>query len=267
MNRLTGKVALISGGARGIGGAAARRMAQEGAQVLIGDLLDAQGQALCEEIRAAGGKAGYMHLDVTSEADWAAAVRQANEQFGGLDVLVNNAGLFTGKDIETVSLDEWHRMAAVNMTGVILGVRAALPSLRERAQRTLDGTTSIINMSSVAGMRGSPLDPLYSMTKGAVLMFTKSIAGEFGHKGYRVRVNSVHPGVIDTDMGALTFAARAKTLGSDSEAAREQARKAYPIGRIGQADDVAMAIVYLASDDASFVTGSALVVDGGTTAC
>jgi NAD(P)-dependent dehydrogenase (short-subunit alcohol dehydrogenase family) len=263
MNRLDGKVALISGAARGIGAATARLMAEAGAKVALGDVLDERGR---ETAAAIGESALYRHLDVTREDDWKAAVAAAVERFGGLDILVNNAGLFLGKGIEEASLDEWHRLCAVNLTGVFLGTKLALPALRERARQSLHGS-AVVNLASVAGLVGSQLDPLYSLTKGGVTLFTKSAALEFARKGYRVRVNSIHPGVIQTDMGDQTFVSRARNLGSnDVAAARAAAQSHHPIGRLGTTQDIAKGIVFLASDDAGFMTGAGLVVDGGLTA-
>ena len=261
MNRLDGKIALISGAARGIGAATARLMVEAGAKVAIGDVLDERGH----ETAAACG-ALYVHLDVTREADWTAAVAAAVERFGGLDILVNNAGLFLGKGIEEASLEEWHRLAAVNLTGVFLGTKHALPALRERARLSAHGS-AIINLASVAGLVGSQNDPLYSMTKGGVTLFTKSAALEFARKGYRIRVNSIHPGLTETDMGQQTFVARARNLGSnDIDAVRRTALERHPIGRLGRPEDIANGIVFLSSDDAAFMTGTGLIVDGGSTA-
>jgi 3(or 17)beta-hydroxysteroid dehydrogenase len=255
MNRLDGKVAFLSGAARGIGAATARLMVKAGARVAIGDVLDEPGRKIARELDAL-----YVHLDVSSEASWAEAMDTTVKKYGKLDVLVNNAGVFVGKGVEEATMEEWHRLVAVNLTGVVLGTRAALPHLKK-------SRGCIVNTASIAGLVGSQLDPLYSLTKGGVTTFTKSTALEFGRKGYGVRVNSIHPGVIDTDMGQQTFAMRARALGSnDTEATRRVSTGMHPIGRLGVADDVAKGIVFLASDDASFMTGSGLVVDGGYTA-
>jgi NAD(P)-dependent dehydrogenase (short-subunit alcohol dehydrogenase family) len=256
-------VALISGAARGIGAETARLMVEAGAKVAIGDVLDERGR---ETVRALGDGAIYLHLDVTSPDDWNAAVAAAVARFGGLDILVNNAGMFLGKGLEEASLDEWHRLVAVNLTGVVLGTKCALPALRDRAAAATHGS-AIVNLASVAGLVGSQLDPLYSLTKGGVTLFTKSTALEFARKGYKIRVNSIHPGVIQTDMGEQTFAARARNIGTnDVDAARRVALTTHPIGRLGTPNDIAKGIVFLASDDAGFMTGSGLVVDGGLTA-
>jgi NAD(P)-dependent dehydrogenase (short-subunit alcohol dehydrogenase family) len=266
MNRLDGKVALISGAARGIGAATAKLMAEAGAAVVIGDLLADKAKETVREIEAAAGKAVSVPLDVTSEKDWSAAVATATKQFGKLDILVNNAGLFLGRDFEDVSLDEWNRLVAVNLTGVWLGTKICTRALKDAGASSKHGS-AIVNLASVAGLVGSQLDPLYSMTKGGVTLFTKSTALSYGRKGYKIRVNSIHPGVIETDMGTQTFVARAsQTNSNDTEAARDVALRGHPIGRLGQPQDIASGICFLASDDAGFMTGSALVVDGGLTA-
>ena len=263
MNRLDGKVALITGAARGIGAETARLMVEAGARVAICDVLDEAGRRTAE---ALGEAALYQHLDVTGQADWNAAIAATLGRFGRLDILVNNAGLFLGKDIESVSLAEWQRLSAVNLTGVFLGTKLALPALREAALSNPSGS-AIVNLASTAGLVGSTQDPLYSMTKGGVTLFTKSAALEFARKGYKIRVNSMHPGTIDTDMGDQVLVARAKNLGTnDIEAARRQVIDRLPIGRMGTPGDIARGIVFLASDDAAFMTGSALVIDGGITA-
>jgi len=266
MNRLDGKTALVSGAARGIGAETARLMAAAGAAVVIGDVLSDRLRGTAREITAGGGKALDLALDVTSEESWADAVAQTTKQFGKLDILVNNAGIFLGKDLMDATLEEWNRLVAINMTGVWLGTKACAPALAEAGKSSRHGS-AIVNLASVAGLVGSQLDPLYSMSKGGVTLFTKSAALAFGRKGWRIRVNSIHPGVIDTDMGAQTFASRARQAGSnDVEGARSVAARQHPIGRLGLAEDIALGIVFLASDDAGFMTGSGMVVDGGLTA-
>ena len=266
MNRLDGKVALISGAARGIGGETARLMVEAGAEVAIGDVLDERGAETAGAIAGPGSAAIYLHLDVTREDDWTAAIAATVARFGGLDILVNNAGVFLGMSIEEATLADWHRLCGVNLTGVFLGTKLALPALRESAGRSAHGSV-VVNLSSVAGLVGSSGDPLYSMTKGGVTLFTKSAALEFARKGYRIRVNSVHPGTTETEMGDQVLTMRARNLGTnDIEEARRQALARLPIGRMGTVTDIAKGIVFLASDDAGFMTGSSLVVDGGITA-
>jgi NAD(P)-dependent dehydrogenase (short-subunit alcohol dehydrogenase family) len=266
MNRLDGKVALVSGAARGIGAETARKMATAGATVVVGDVLAERVRETAREITDAGGKALALALDVTAEESWAAAVAAATKQFGKLDILVNNAGMFLGKDLMDATMEEWNRLVAINMTGVWLGTKACAPALAESGKASRHGS-AIVNLASVAGLVGSQLDPLYSMSKGGVTLFTKSAALSFARKGWKIRVNSIHPGVIDTDMGAQTFVSRARQAGSnDVEGARSIAMRQHPIGRLGSAEDIALGIVFLASDDAGFMTGSGMVVDGGLTA-
>jgi NAD(P)-dependent dehydrogenase (short-subunit alcohol dehydrogenase family) len=263
MNRLDGKVALVTGAARGIGAETARLMVEAGARVAIADLLDERGRQTAREL---GEGALYAPLDVTREDDWNAAIAAVIDGFGRLDILVNNAGVFTGKSIEEATMADWRRLCDVNLTGVFLGTKLALPALREAARSSAHGS-AIVNLSSVAGLVGSLRDPLYSMTKGGVALFTKSAALEFAGKGYRVRVNSMHPGTIESDMGDQVLATRARALGTnDIAAARRQTVERIPIGRMGSPTDIARGIVFLASDDAAFMTGAGLVVDGGITA-
>jgi 3(or 17)beta-hydroxysteroid dehydrogenase len=266
MNRLDGKVAMVSGAARGIGAETARRMAAAGATVVVGDVLAERVRETAREITEAGGKALALGLDVTTEESWTAAVGVATKQFGKLDILVNNAGMFLGKDLMDATMEEWNRLVAINMTGVWLGTKACAVALAESGKSSRHGS-AIVNLASVAGLVGSQLDPLYSMSKGGVTLFTKSAALSFARKGWKIRVNSIHPGVIDTDMGAQTFVSRARQAGSnDVEGARNVAARQHPIGRLGAAEDIALGIVFLASDDAGFMTGSGMVVDGGLTA-
>lgn len=178
MNRLDGKVALISGAARGIGAETAKLMIEAGAKVAIGDVLDERGR---ETVRSLGDGALYHHLDVTQDESWQAMIAAVTARFGGIDILVNNAGMFLGKGIEEASLDEWHRLVAINMTGVFLGTKLCLPALRERAQHSAHGS-AIVNLASVAGLVGSQLDPLYSMTKGGVTLFTMTGTGQLASR-------------------------------------------------------------------------------------
>ena len=252
MGRLDGKVALISGGARGQGAAEARMFASEGACVVFGDILDDDGRMVEAEIRELGGQATYVHLDVTSEADWAAAVNRAVSEYGKLDVLVNNAGIVLGRTIEEMTVEEWDRLFDVNAKGVFLGTKASLGAMRDA------GGGSIVNISSTAGLVGNDYNLAgYSSTKGAVRLFTKSTAIQHARDG--IRCNSVHPGPIDTPM--LVESRRGRGALTD-----EQQRQRTPLGRIGRPEDVAFAVIYLASDESSFVTGSEVVVDGGRTA-
>jgi 3alpha(or 20beta)-hydroxysteroid dehydrogenase len=236
--RLAGKVALITGAARGMGAAHARRFVAEGARVVLGDILDAEGTALAAEL---GPNARYIRLDVTKPDDWAVAVALAVSDFGGLNILVNNAGIFGGAAIVEHPLDLWHRMIEINLTGVFLGIRAATTAL------VASGSGSIINISSVAGLRGAPGGSAYVASKFGVRGLTKAVAAELAPFG--VRCNSVHPGIIDTPM-----AEGLNTQGYD-----------YPLGRMARSEEVTNLVLYLASDEASYSTGSEFVVDGGLT--
>jgi NAD(P)-dependent dehydrogenase (short-subunit alcohol dehydrogenase family) len=248
--RLAGKVALISGGARGMGAAEARLFVAEGAKVVIGDIREALGRELEAEIKAAGGEAVFVRLDVTNETDWQQAVAIAEQQFGKLDVLVNNAGIGGSGRVEDVTLEAWNQVMDVNSTGVFLGTKTAIPAMRRA------GGGSIINISSQLGLVGvDNSSPQYQASKGSVRLLTKATAIQYAQEG--IRVNSVHPGPIETPM---TEARRA-----DPEV-RELTVGRIPLGRYGVPDDVAQGVLYLASDEAAFVTGSELVIDGGWTA-
>ena len=247
MGRLDGKVALISGGSKGQGAAEAKLFAQEGAKVVLADILDDAGKKVEAEINETGGEAMYLHLDVTSEADWAAAVKAAVDNYGKLDILVNNAGILLRKGVEETSAEEWDRIQDVNSKGVFLGVKAAIPAMREA------GGGSIINISSIAGLRGST-STAYGASKGLVRLLTKSTAVQYGPEG--IRCNSVHPGIIETDMTEEML----------DSAGREQWLTRTPLRIIANAHDVALGVLYLASDESRYVTGSELVIDGGITA-
>ena len=256
MGDLDGRIALVTGAATGLGAATARALAAAGATVAVTDL--AAPDALAAEI---GGIARAQ--DVSSEADWAATMTWIKSEAGGLDILVNNAGLWLFKPITETTLDDWRRLHAVNVEGVFLGTRAAIPLLTERAHLWRGGT-AIVNLSSVAGIEGAAGATCYNSTKGAVRLFTKGCAKELA--AARIRVNSVHPGVIDTQMGRklLDDFAAAQSLGDNEVLAQVSAM--HPLGHLGEPQNVADAVVFLASDRAAFTTGSELVVDGGLTA-
>ena len=247
--RLEGKVALISGGARGQGAVEARLFASEGAKVVIGDILDDLGRQVEAEIAEAGGDATYVHLDVTSESDWEDAVRTAVDNYGKLDILVNNAGILIRANIEDTTEEDWDRIMDINAKGVFLGTRAAIPAMRDA------GGGSIINISSVAGLQGSPQSAAYSSTKGAVRILTKSTAIQYAKEN--IRCNSVHPGIIYTDMTSDSL---------DTEEGQRNWMNRVPLGKLGQSEDVANGVMFLASDESSYMTGSELVIDGGLTA-
>jgi len=253
MKRLDGKTALVTGAALGIGRAACLRMAQEGARVAVTDVRDVEGRTLAEEIGRNGGEARYWHLDVSREADVQRVIDEVHAVFG-LDVLVNNAGISgTSKPTHEITEQEWDALMAVNTKGVFFCTKHALPHMM-RARRG-----SIINLSSIYGLVGAADAPPYHASKGAVRLMTKTDA--LLYAPYAIRVNSVHPGFIRTPM-VENFMAAAK----DAEAVQRALEAKHPLGRLGEPDDIAWGIVYLASDESKFVTGSELVIDGGYTA-
>ncbi len=248
--RLDGKIALISGGSRGQGAAEARLFTREGARVLFGDVLDEEGWQLEAEIRELGGEATYLHLDVTREADWVGAVETAVRLHGQLDILVNNAGVVSWGRLEDTTPQEWDRVMEVNAKGVFLGTKAVIPEMRKA------GGGSIVNISSISGLIGQDVvQPVYNASKGAVRLLTKATAIQYAGEG--IRVNSVHPGSVAT---AMTAERRADPRLHQLSLAR------IPLRRIAEPEEIAYAVLYLASDEAAFVTGSELVIDGGYSA-
>ena len=256
MNRVKGKVCIVTGAALGIGHACAVRLAEEGARVALFDMLDAEGEALADELSTRGADAGYWHVDVTDETSVAAAVGAVVARFGGLHVLVNNAGIAgVNKPTHEVSVEEWDRVQAVNVKGVFLGTKHAIPHM----QRGKGG--SIINLSSIYGLVGAPDVPPYHASKGAVRLMTKTDAMFYAADA--IRVNSIHPGYIRTPMVEHHLRDSGAT---DLGAALEEVGRLHPLGHMGEPDDIAWAVVYLASDESKFMTGSEVVIDGGYTA-
>ena len=248
--RLEGKVALITGGANGMGAAEAKLFASEGAKVAIADIMESEGRQIEAQIAEAGGEAMFVRLDVTSEQDWQEGVQRVVDRFGKLDVLVNNAGISSRSFPDVNSVDGWERIMEINAKGVFLGTKHAIPGMRNA------GGGSIINISSQLGLVGTEMSsPQYQASKGAVRIFTKAAAVQYAGEG--IRVNSIHPGPIETPMTAASSA--------DPEVKAKMISR-IPMGRYGQPVEVAQAVLYLASDESSFVTGSEVVVDGGWTA-
>ena len=247
--RVEGKVALVSGGARGIGAATAKILAQEGASVVIADVLEDDGRATEAQISESGGRATFMRLDVTNEENWTQVIEATVATYGRLDVLVNNAGISGRTTVQETLEETWDRVMAVNGKGVFLGTKLAISELRKA------GGGSIINISSIYGIVGSETSTPYHASKGAVRIFTKAAAIQYASEG--IRVNSVHPGFVDSPM---TAAAHSIPEVHDLRVGRT------PLGRMGTPEDIAAGILYLASDESSFVTGSELVIDGGMTA-
>jgi len=247
--RLEGKVALISGGARGMGAEEARIFAREGAKVIIGDISEKDGKAVEAQISEAGGQALFVRLDVTEESDWTNAVDQAVSRYGKLDVLVNNAGISSRAFTDDTGIDAWDKIMEVNSKGVFLGTRAAVPKMLEA------GGGSIINISSIMGLVGSAGGhPAYNASKGAVRIFSKAMAVRHGKDD--IRVNSVHPGFMPPMASGIAY---------DQEQRRGSLEQT-PLGREGRIEEVANAVLFLASDEASYITGAELAVDGGFTA-
>ena len=230
-----------------MGAAEARLFAREGAKVVIGDVLDDEGRQTEAAINEFGGECLYVHLDVTSEESWGSAVAETVNRFGKLDILVNNAGVVSRVPLEDLNVDEWDRVMDINSKGVFLGTKAAIPEMRR------SGGGSIVNISSISGIAGqSYVSAVYNASKGAVRIFTKSTAIQYASDG--IRANSIHPGPIDTPMTAFRQ--------GDPQAVADSIGR-IPLGRNGVPDDVAYGVLYLASDESSFVTGSELVIDGG----
>jgi NAD(P)-dependent dehydrogenase (short-subunit alcohol dehydrogenase family) len=245
--RLAGKVALVTGGAHGMGEAEARLFAHEGAKVVIGDILEAEGRQVAAAIAAAGGDARFVRLDVTSEPDWRAAVAGAVEGFGKLDVLVNNAGISGTQYPDAMSTTAWDKLMDVNAKGVFLGMKYSIPAI-QRA-----GGGSIVNISSISGFVGQTFVHMgYNASKAAVRVMSKSAAVQYARDG--IRVNSVHPGIMPPMLTSKTSA--------DPEV-RAELLRGVPLGRAGRVEEVAYAVLFLASDEASYITGTELVVDGG----
>lgn len=247
--RLEGKVALITGGAHGMGAVEAKLFAREGAKVVIGDILEDEGRRVEAEIVEAGGEAMFLHIDVAREDDWSRGVQRIVARFGKLDVLVNNAGISGSGETDFSSTESWDRLMNVNAKSVFLGMKYAIPEMQKA------GGGAIVNISSISGFVGQEfVHPGYNASKGAVRLVTKAAAVQHAREG--IRVNSVHPGMMPP---MLTSSPR-------SSPRRQAAVAAVPMGREGRPEEVANAVLFLASDEASYITGTELVVDGGFTA-
>ncbi|HWU68621.1 MAG TPA: glucose 1-dehydrogenase [Stenotrophobium sp.] len=263
--RVDGKVALVSGAARGIGAAIAEALSQAGASVLVTDVLEKPGQETVARLRKSGGKAEFHKHDVTDEPQWASAVAAAIKHFGGLDIVVNNAGIETAALLSQCTLEDFRRVMDVNVCGVFLGLKHAVRTMMPGGAAGKGGV--IINMSSVAGLIGTTGHISYHTSKGAVRLMTKAAAVECAQLGTGIRVNSVHPAIVDTEMGT-NFVRHAVDLGlaPDYATAETAFKAAHPMGHFGEPADVASAVIYLASDAAKWVTGTEMVLDGGYTA-
>jgi len=256
MGQVDGKIALVTGGGSGIGRATAQALAGEGARVVVPDIDEAGGR---ETVASIGAAAVFKIHDVTDEDRWQAVIGETVAEFGGLHVLVNNAGIGITRSLLETTLEEWRLQQSVNVEGVFLGIKHAIPAIRD------SGGGSIVNLSSIAGLKGNGLGlGCYSATKGAVRLLSKSAALECARAGWQVRVNSVHPGVIDTAIWPKL--AEGTALSNDPKASTDPAARAaasVPGGKLGRPEDVANAIVFLASDKSSYMTGTEVVVDHG----
>ena len=255
---LAGKGAVVTGGASGIGEACSQTLAGEGASVLVTDVDDGLGQAVVERIVKAGGKAHYLHHDVRDETAWPAVISQAEKLFGRIDIMVANAGIGIMSPIESMTLADWQRQQAINLDGVFLSVKHAIPAMKRA------GGGSIVLMSSIAGLRGAPGLAAYSATKGGVRLLAKSVALE--HAADRIRCNSVHPGIIATPIWDKLPAGAEGNRRNAPIDPRERAAAVVPLTRVGEAQDIANGVLFLCADAADYITGQELVIDGGMTA-
>jgi 3(or 17)beta-hydroxysteroid dehydrogenase len=257
MGRLAGKTALVSGGASGIGAATAKTLAREGAAVVVADIQDELGASVVAEIAAAGGKAVFQHLDVRLEEAWIAATARAEAEFGKLNIVVNNAGVGGPMgDVEHITLENWRKVMAVNSDGVFMGVKYGVQALRRSGE-----PGSIVNLSSIVGIVGLAVSSAYVASKGAVRLLTKSAALYCAKEGLPIRVNSVHPGYIVTPMAVGSMEAAV-----DYETRKRLVEQDIPVGTMGEPQDIANGILFLASDESRYMTGAELVIDGGYTA-
>ncbi len=255
MNRMRGKSAIVTGGALGIGRACALKLAEEGAVVAVTDLDVKKGSSVVDEIRRSGGEAIFIEHDVADEAKWEHVMRIVIERYKKLDVLVNNAGVALAKDVEHTTLEEWRWLMSINLDGVFLGTKHAVQAMKANRGG------SIVNLSSIEGLIGDPNLAAYNASKGGVRLLTKSAALYCAKTGYNIRVNSVHPGYIWTPMVENYLRSQ-----GDVAQGRKMLDSLHPIGHVGEPDDIAYGVLYLASDESKFVTGTELVIDGGYTA-
>ena len=255
MGRVSGKMALVTGGGLGIGEASSLLLAREGAPVAVTDFNEENGTRVANAINDAGGKAKFYYQDVTDPDAWESVVSQAEADLGPLKIVVNNAGIGIPKDVEEETLEGWRKTQAVNMEGVFMGTQAGIRHMKE------NGGGSIVNISSIEGIIAESVAPAYNASKGGVRIFTKSAALHCAERQYNIRVNSVHPGYIETPLVMDAFS----SLPNGNEVLADIASR-HPIGHIGEPYDIAYGVLYLASDESKFVTGSELVIDGGYTA-
>lgn len=258
MAQVSGKVAIVTGGASGIGEACAETLAREGASVLITDIDDTLGKGVVERITKAGGKAHYLRHDVRDEAAWPGIVADAEKRYGRLDIMVANAGIGIMSPVATMTLADWQRQQAINLDGVFLSIKHSIPAMKRA------GGGSIVLMSSVAGLRGAPGLAAYSATKGGVRLLAKSVALE--HAADNIRCNSVHPGIIATPIWEKIPTGAEGNRRNAPIDPRERAAASVPLPRVGEAQDIANGVLFLCTDAGNYITGQELVIDGGMTA-
>jgi NAD(P)-dependent dehydrogenase (short-subunit alcohol dehydrogenase family) len=266
MNRVRDRIALVTGAATGIGRSTALALAREGAAVCVTDVAAAGAEAVAAEARALGVRAIAARLDVTQESDWQSVLARIATELGPLDVLVNNAGVPGPPSLLETTLAQWRETLAVNLDGVFLGTKHGIEAMRALPDRPRTRTASIVNVCSVLGLVGFPSSSAYAASKGGVRSFTKTAAIEAAANGWQVRVNTVHPGFVETPMLTAGLPELARKSGTTPEAIRAAIEAMHPLGRLASPDEVANTIVYLASDESAFVTGTELVIDGGYTA-
>ena len=247
--RLNGKVSIITGASRGLGLDIARLFATNGSKVVITDINDSDGLLEVKKIQSQGSQAFYSHLDVTSGPDWTRLVAEVIKKYGRIDILINNAGVYHRGNLETTKISDWNRVFSVNGKGVFIGTKAVLPQMKKQ------GKGSIVSISSIAGIIGSKQSVAYNSAKGAIRIFTKSVAVQYADFG--IRANTIHPGPMETEMLNELFTTKEEAEGR---------RKGIPLGRFASVRDVSNGVLFLSSDEASLVTGSELVIDGGWTA-
>jgi len=256
MNRVKNKVAIVTGGASGLGKSSAILLAREGAKIVVTDIDEEDGKKVVQQIKANGGEAIFIKQDVSKEDEWKNVIETTLKTFGKLHILANSAGIGLGGTVEEVTLEDWKNLIDVNLNGTFLGTQYGIKGMKETGEGG-----SIINFSSIEGLIGDPNLPAYNASKGGVTIFTKSAALHCARQGYGIRINSIHPAYIWTPMVENFL----KALG-DVEEGKKQLESLHPVGHLGEPDDIGYGVVYLASDESKFMTGSELVIDGGYTA-
>lgn len=256
MKRVKNKVAIVTGGASGLGKSSAKLLAREGAKIVVSDIDEEGGKKVVQQIKEDGGEAIFIKQDVAKEDEWKNVIETTLETYGKLHILANSAGIGLGGTVEDVTLEDWKNLIDINLNGTFLGTKYGIKGMRKT-----DEGGSIINFSSIEGLIGDPNLSAYNASKGGVTIFTKSAALHCAKQGYGIRINSIHPAYIWTPMVENFLKAQ-----GDVEEGKKQLESLHPIGHLGEPDDIGYGVVYLASDESKFMTGSELVIDGGYTA-